>query len=226
MNKDFDILSDEYLGAAMKAEDERYFAKTSANIVPLENAKVNDCVKFGKIIWKVIGMEEGKKLLLSKDCMGMDFDWEFSQGDDNDLTDNKFGETLADILGSEQVVDYAKEAEEIKKYFREWFCDNYFLKEEVEQIEPYCVKNTIGSTFDEYVFLLSEEEVKKYIPTKEERIASMHVMFNDVARDWLLRLEDEPVERQVVVNTEGDFETVSDGYLCSWFRPAVWVKNR
>ena len=52
----------------------------------------------------------------------------------------------------------------------------------------------------------------------------MHVMFNDVVRDWLLRLDDEPEEYQMVVNTEGDFEKVDVGCLCSWFRPAIWVK--
>ena len=64
----------------------------------------------------------------------------------------------------------------------------------------------------------------KYIQAKEDRIASMHVMFNDVGRDWLLRLDDEPEEYQMVVNTEGDFEKVDVGCLCSWFRPAIWVK--
>ena len=105
MNKDFDILLDEHFGAAMKAEDERYFAEISANIVPLENANINDYVKFGKIIWKVIGIENGKKLLLSKDCMGMDFDWEFGQDDDDTIDDN---ESLADMLYNEECVNYAK----------------------------------------------------------------------------------------------------------------------
>jgi len=226
MNKDFDILSDECFGAAMEAEDERYFAEISANIVPLENANINDYVKFGKIIWKVIGIENGKKLLLSKDCMGMDFDWEFGQDDDDTIDDN---ESLADMLYNEECVNYAKEAEEIRKYFREWFCENYFSQEELKRIVPHCIKikssdNDIAQTFNDCVFLLSKAEIEKYIPTKEDRIASMHVMFNDVVRDWLLRLDDELEEYQMVVNTEGNFEKVDAGCLCSWFRPAIWVK--
>lgn len=226
MDKNFDVFSDAFLGEAMDNEDKRYRDMISANIVPLETATVNDCVQFGKIIWKVIGIENGNKLLLSRDCMVTDFDWEFGQDDDDAIDNNT---SLADILSDEESVDYAKEAGEIRKYFREWFCEKYFSQEELRRMVPHCIKiksssNDIAQTLNESVFLLSKAEVEKYIQAKEDRIASMHVMFNDVVRDWLLRLDDEPEEYQMVVNTEGDFEKVDVGCLCSWFRPAIWVK--
>ena len=226
MGKKFDIFSDDFLKTAMDNEDKRYRDKASANIVPVEVANINDCVQFGKNIWKVIGIENGNKLLLSRDCMGLDFDWEFGRDDDDAIDHN---ESLADILSDDESVDYAKEAAEIRKYFREWFREKYFSQEELKRIVPHCVKikfsdNDIAQTLNESVFLLSKAEVEKYIPIKEDRIASMHVMFNDVVRDWLLRLDDEPEEYQMVVNTEGDFEKVDVGYMCSWFRPAIWVK--
>ena len=43
--------------------------KKLAGVVAFEVAEVNDNVQFGKIAWKVIAIEDGKKLLLSKECI-------------------------------------------------------------------------------------------------------------------------------------------------------------
>jgi hypothetical protein len=48
-------------------------------------------------------------------------------------------------------------------------------------------------------------------------------MFNDVARAWTLSYESK-TGSQRVVNTEGKIETVPNGHINEWFRPAVWVK--
>lgn len=224
MDNKFDIFLDAFFEKAMKTEDERYRNELSDNLVPLEKATINECVQFGKVFWKVIADENGKKLLLSRDCMNMDFDWKYGQEDLNNSTDNA-EKTLGDICSTEPHIDYFKEFEAIRKYFREWFCDEYFSKEEFKKIIKHSTKiveenNT--STYHAHVFLLSEAEVQKYIPAKEERVATMHVMFNDVARDWILRPESK-TEFGLVVNTDGEIESVPDGCFCEWFRPAVWV---
>ena len=224
MSKDFDKFLDKLLEIGMEAEDKRYFEEISKDIVTLENAKINDRVQFGKIIWKVIAIEGEKKLLISKDCMGIDYDWEMTQQDVADIEME-----LKDILNmkNDESIDYKEEFKKIKKYLNGWFCDKTFSMEELARIVPNFTETSNESVSmigqSDKVFLLSKSEVKKYIPEKKDRIASMHVMFNDVARAWTLRLENE-TETQTIVNREGEIETLQSGYMNEWFRPAVWVK--
>jgi hypothetical protein len=70
---------------------------------------------------------------------------------------------------------------------------------------------------------MSEDEVGRFLPVIKNRIARMHVMFNDVARAWTLSYESK-TGSQRVVNTEGKIETVPNGHINEFFRPAVWVK--
>lgn len=76
---------------------------------------------------------------------------------------------------------------------------------------------------DEFVFLLSKEEVEKYIPQKKDRIASMETIINPVTRPWLLRV-DGYTDYEVAVCSDGEIERVPEGQLCDKFRPAVWIK--
>jgi hypothetical protein len=224
MSRDFDEFLDEFFKKGMEEEDKRYFEEISKDVVMLENAKMNDRVKFGKIIWKVIAVEKEKKLLISNDCIGMDYEWEANQ----EKASHKEIEWKDLVnMNNDIPINYKEEFEKIKKYLNEWFCDKTFSMEELECIVPRVSKTRSESAGMEVqsdkIFLLSESEVKKYIPEKKDRIASMHVMFNDVARAWTLRLENE-TDTQTVVNSEGEIETLPNGYINEWFRPAVWVK--
>lgn len=197
---------------------EKKFEKLTG-VVLLDMAEVNDYVQFGKFAWQVIGIEDGKKLLISKECMQIDFDWELAQ-DDSSETNENIEDMLADIL-YEKGIDYAAEFNKIKKYFSEWFCEKYFSAEDLTRIVPNCNRHI--SENPEYVFILSEEEVRKYIPKKEDRIATINVILNNVKRPWLLRV-DGTADYQISVDTEGEIVKVPKGQICDKFRPAIWVK--
>ena len=188
-------------------------------VVPFEVAEINDNVQFGEFAWQVIGIEGGKKLLISKECMQIDFDWEFAQEDSSEGKES-IEDMLADIL-SEKSIDYVAEFNKLRKYFSEWFCEKYFSAEDLSRIIPSC--NEIVSEKPEYVFILSEEEVRKYIPHKKDRIATVNVILNDVKRPWLVRV-DGASDYQVAVDTEGEIVKVPEGHICDKFRPAIWVK--
>ena len=53
--------------------------KKLTGVLPLEIAEIGDYVQFGKKAWKVIGIEDGKKLLLSKEWMYTDTDEELEE---------------------------------------------------------------------------------------------------------------------------------------------------
>ena len=191
--------------------------KKLTGVIPLGVAEVYDVVQFGEFAWQVIGVEDGKKLLLTKECMQIDFDWEFAQEDS--AANESVEDMLADILADNDI-DYAAEFNKIKKYFSEWFCEKHFTTEDLNRIVP---TGKTSNEDTEYVFLLSEKEVQKYIPKKEDRIATVHVIFNDVKRPWMLRVDDTS-DYQMAVDTEGEIVKVPEQHICDQFRPAIWVK--
>lgn len=228
--------------------------KKLTGVVPLEIAEVNDCVQFGKYAWKVICVEDGKKLLISKECLVPDFDWEFGQKsfeelfkeleetnteEDNieeaytegdflygGLSDDMVDDEL-DLIVSTERFDKTygackKGYENVQKYLRERFYIEYFSPEEIKRIVPYSTKAN-GQMVSDYVFLLSKEEVEKYIPQKEERITTVSTdMYKDVEKPWLLRYDDE-TGYCFSVDTNGEI-IVPNGCI-DQFRPAVWVKS-
>lgn len=206
--------------------------KKLTGVVPIEIAEVNDCVQFGKFAWEIIAIEDGKKLLLSKECMTVDMDWEFAQEDEEDLTEhiNVYDEGYADsefaaILRSPGSVDkYAKALEKLRKYFREWFCKECFSQSDLERIIPqhFKMNDTSANDFDDLFFLLSKEEVEKYLPDRENRISTLKVLYFDVKRPWALRLDDTSYY-PFIVDNEGEIVMFPYGYI-DYFRPAVWVK--
>ena len=100
------------------------------------------------------------------------------------------------------------------------FCEEYFLQSDLKRIVPYSIEIN-DQTVSEQVFLLSRDEVEKYIPKKEDRIATARLHIFDVKKPWILRFNDE--ERYYfIVDTEGNI-VVADRYYDK-FRPAVWVK--
>ena len=88
---------DDLLGAAIEKEEREHFQKTSADSVNLEEAKALETVHYGSLIWKVIGIENEKKLLLSKECMGIDFEWTSEDGPFDDL-DEDIIDQIIDML--------------------------------------------------------------------------------------------------------------------------------
>lgn len=98
--------------------------KRLTGVVPFEVAEINDYVQFGEFAWQVIWVENGNKLLISKNCMQMDFEWEFAKDESSDA--NEFVESvLTDVLSGKDI-DYAAEFDELKKYFSEWFYEKHF----------------------------------------------------------------------------------------------------
>ena len=221
--------------------------KKLTGVLPLEIAEIGDYVQFGKIAWKVIGIEDGKKLLLSKEWMYTDTyedleqssledllkeiaedhggEDDIEQGDmDDEWEEDLVDDELAFICSNEYVNKKyracSREYEGIQKYLREEFCKEYLSQDDIKRIVPYTVQSN-DQINSEYVFLLSQDEVEKYIPQKEDRIATAVNHIFDVKKPWLLRFNDE--ERYYfIVDTEGNI-VVADRYYDK-FRPAVWVK--
>lgn len=228
---------------------EKIFKKLTG-VLPIEIAEVGDYVQFGALAWKVIAVEDGKKLLLSKEWMMIDSDVEIAddsfdeifsekqveQGAE-DCADEDFSEDFEeDFLDSTYACLFSEDAfnkkyrackseyESIQNYLRKCFCEYYFSPNDVKRIVPHSIASNDKSN-SEYVFLLSREEVEKYIPEKEDRIATKMIDFDilvyDVKKPWLLRFN-ESERYYFVVDTEGDIIVVDGHY--DRFRPAVWVK--
>ena len=214
---------------------EKKFKKLTG-VVPLEIAEVGDYVQFGKIAWAVIAIEGDKKLLLSKDWMQVDYDWTCSEEDvdepiddleddlENDLVDNKLAFLCSEAYFNRKYRACQSDYERIQKYLRESFCEEYFLQSDLERIVPYSIEIN-DQTVSEQVFLLSRDEVEKYIPKKEDRIAyaviDFDILVSNVKKPWLLRFN-ESERYYFEVNEEGEIIVVVGWY--NKFRPAVWVK--
>ena len=214
---------------------EKKFKKLTG-VVPLEIAEVGDYVQFGKIAWAVIAIEGDKKLLLSKEWMQIDYDETCSEEDvdepiddleddlENDLVDNKLAFLCSEAYFNRKYRACQSDYERIQKYLRESFCEEYFLQSDLKRIVPYSIEIN-DQTVSEQVFLLSRDEVEKYIPKKEDRIAyaviDFDILVSNVKKPWLLRFN-ESERYYFVVDKEGEIIVASwyyDGY-----RPAVWVK--
>ena len=223
--------------------------KKLTGFVPLEIAEVGDYVQFGKIAWKVIAMEGDKKLLLSKECLGIDMDWELGRSSFEELfneiaaehaeedikqndIDDEWGEDIIDrelaYVCSEDYFNKKyrgcnKEYENIQKYLREWFIKEYFSQDDIERIVPYSIKVN-DQIVSDYALLLSQDEVKKYIPQKEDRIGTIfNLIDKDIAKPWILRFNN--TERYYFyVDTIGEIVFGETDRYPDKFRPAVWVK--
>ena len=214
---------------------EKKFKKLTG-VVPLNIAEVGDYVQFGALAWQVIAIEGDKKLLLSKEWMQVDYDWTCVEKEvdepindleddlEDDLIDNKLAFLCSETYFNKKYRACQSDYESIQKYLRESFCDEYFLQSDLERIVPYSIEIN-DQTVSEQVFLLSRDEVEKYIPKKEDRIAyaviDFDILVSNVKKPWLLRFN-ESERYYFVVDKEGEIIVASwyyDGY-----RPAVWVK--
>lgn len=193
-------------------ESDREHALSQAS-VPLKNAKVSDLVHFGDDYWIVIGEKDGVKLLLAKEWTNMDVEAK----DSSDaaiwaLFDEDTPDPYADGL-------YPPSGEDLRAYLNGYFLEKHFSEEDRAQIIPHEIE------FDgqkDKIFLLSKDEVEKYLSTPESRISTKKLLGNDVARAWLLR-RTSPAEPSFAVSLNGEFEVIPQGLYCEWIRPALWV---
>ena len=228
---------------------EKTFKKLTG-VLPIEIAEVGDYVQFGALAWKVIAIEDGKKLLLSKECLVTGPDWELGQNNfedllnklvepdneeestekaepmedddvEEDITDDSLDFLLSEDYFNKKYRACKSDYESIQKYLRECFSEEYLSQDDIKRIVPYSVEIN-GHLFSDYVFLLSKDEVKKYIPKKEDRIGTIfNLIDRDIPMPWLLRFN-ESDRYYFEVTEDGEIIVVVGWY--NKFRPAVWVK--
>lgn len=230
--------------------------KKLTGVLPIEIAEVGDYVQFGALAWKVIAIEDGKKLLLSKECLVTGPDWELGQNNfadllnkrdlfnklvapdneeesteeaesmedddvEEDITDDSFDFLFSEDYFNKKYRACKSDYESIQKYLRECFSEEYLSQDDIKRIVPYSVEIN-GHLFSDYVFLLSQDEVEKYIPKKEDRIGTIfNLIDRDIPKPWLLRFN-ESDRYCFEVNEDGEIIVVVGWY--NKFRPAVWVK--
>lgn len=212
---------------------EKTFKKLTG-VLPIEIAEIGDYVQFGKIAWKAIAIEDGNKLLLSKEWMVMDTDEDIEQNSleellkeiaeehtEEDYIDNDLAFLYSEDYFKKKYRACKSDYDSIQKYLREGFCEEYFSPDDIKRIVPYSIE-TKDQIVSESVFLLSRDEVEKYIPKKEDRIATAVWHIFDFKKPWLLRFNEDEERYYFAVDTEGNIVVV-DGH-CDKFRPAVWVK--
>ena len=86
---------------------------------------------------------------------------------------------------------------------------------------PYSIE-TNNQIVNDNIFLLSRDEVEKYIPKKEDRIGTIfNLIDRDIPKPWLLRFN-ESERYYFKVDEKGEIIVVVGCY--DKFRPAVWVK--
>ena len=121
----------------------------------------------------------------------------------------------------------------IHKWLNKSFYENAFTQKE----KAYIIRSEVSfkdqSTKD-YVFLLSSEEVQKYLPTDEERILTIpHYAgfpgYSDFLKKkragvWYLRTKDQYTETACVVLSDGLVDESGTRYYSELdIRPAIWI---
>jgi len=205
--------SDKLLEELMSLEEKTHTHELENKTTPLCDAKIHDCVKYGDLFWTVIGFENGCKLLLSKECIGYDFDFQY--GDNTGYL-------------QEYDINYQWESSQYRRYLNTYFLENHFSEEEKNNIVTHsiCIEEK-GNTriVEDKVFLLNKKEVMNYLPIAEDRIATMHVIYKDVEREWFLRIDDNSIKQPDVIDKNGSFYVLPEDYVVEWFRPAILIKK-
>ncbi len=178
-------------------------------------AKPNSIIIKIDIEWLVLEIDEDNKrmLLLSKNCL----DWEFFEGGYSFFCSRPMTSwdksTIREMLGQE--------------YYDEWFSEN-----EKKLIIPY----KTSSTTTDLLFLLSEEEVKKYFEAPEDATAFSLIADPDYKYNeensvinvypeiyWTRTVSNEGYKVKCV-NEHGDIvDRISDDDEIG-IRPAMWIK--
>ena len=181
------------------------------SVVPLDESKVGDLVRFGKFLYYVVVVEGNKRLLLSKECLTFDFDWKYAEDGDYDLDAEDDFQWVGSVY---------------RKYLNGYFLNAMIQPEQRKRILPVehvCYGTAGEQIIQDKVFLLSKDELERYVP-KELWPASVHVMFNDVLKPYFLRVDHVDQVKPYVVETDGSIDQLADGYGINRFRPAMWVE--
>lgn len=185
----------------------------------LIKASVGDTVKFGEyrmnvennegpLEWIVIAKEDGKMLLLTKDII----DWQ-AHGAGNTW-----------------------EKSQIREFLNKTFYDSFSYEEKAFIVNTKVITEEYKSDAStemletaDNVFLLSIEEVEKYLPEKESRIAYKN---NYAAREdyifslhyWSLRSKGYRNDHFTFINGNGDY---AEDYRIdkNGVRPCIWIKT-
>lgn len=183
------------------------------------NAKIGDTIAFGKynqngseadgpepIEWIVLDKQDGKLLLLSRYI----------------LFEGK-------SAGKEWIIN------DLRKSLNAEFHSAAFLPEEQNRIcETPIVSSYHATPIYDKIFLLSEEEVEKYLPTDDSRNCGFQYSTKDGGSWWLRSCYEVETEqkrilrRQIVVTQTGSFDfhtfNTSSATISSGIRPAMWVE--
>ena len=194
------------------------------SIGPFENPHVGDIVQFGVLYcdgeaipaeWKIIDLNDGKNMLLiCKEAFGLGENFVFGEGEN---------------------VTWA--SSRIRAWLNDTFLQNHFTQEERELImkveveahsHPYYGASYPGDDTQDYVFLLSFTEARRYFPSNKERRCTW---WNSEGSGcyWWLRT---PANNQFRCSTmacvdEYGYRVYEDVNLRNIaYRPALWITNR
>lgn len=196
------------------------------DIIPLGTMNT-DYVKSGdeRILWYVLDRQDDKMLLISVSAL--------SPGEFHDV----YEETSWANCSLREMLNGVFYEEYINHYEKELLIETDVFTSDNEEYGT-----AGGRTVQDYVFLLSAEEVEQYFPNEEDRYAQatqaaardganvdINDGYNHAQRDnntwWWLRNMGADAKKTVVVDAEGDIDyegrhsTVATGGI----RPAMWV---
>ena len=221
-------LLDDLLDEFGKESDQAYFNKEAAKAIPLKAANIGDSVVFGKLIWKVIKIEQDKKLLIVKDIINIS---EYTEVDEDKIDYNRPYEEVT-LFGKTEIAqsEYRWAPSKIRTFLNNEFLKENLSDDEMSMIVPSTIeyKKADGKVIkvEDKVFILSKDEIVKYIPNKENRISGLHNIFADnyILRDYILRLDDESGYQPYIVDNSGEVELLEKGYVSDNCRPVIFVK--
>lgn len=210
-------------------------AKLQETVLDFSNVKVNDIVTLGEyeqdnssengtdpIEWKVLAVEDGKALLVSRYCL------EYLMYQETWPEDNEIYWEMSSIRTW------------LNTYFmEEAFSDrerSFILLSQLENPadERYADLTYGGPNTADYVFLLSKAEAEQYMPTDADRIARATDYANNNGLD--VEVYDGVAGSDWFIRTPGSSQYISGAYTSrgywTWYqaptvhgiRPAMWIK--
>jgi len=149
--------------------------------------------------WIVLRKDARGTLVISKDVI----DWELFSGEN----------TLF-----EPAKPSSWEKSYLRKVLREYYNDNFTSEE----------KNRILSNNEDHLFLLTADQVRKYMKTPESRVAEIRWADEDVESEricwWLCSVGSEP-NMMHVVDTQGRFDEFYNDADAIGVRPCMMLRN-
>lgn len=170
------------------------------------DAEVNDIITFGKykenaIKWQVLAKENGKILVLSRNCI-----------------------EIAPYNTTEAQVSWQDAS------LRKWLSDEFLAKSFSDEEKAIIADTTVGETVTDKVFILSSEEAEQYMEYASWRKAAAenYISVEGTLRDgycrWWLRNDGEPSAFAPYVFYDGNtFPRYGVDYDKVGVRPAMWI---